>query len=107
VNGAFSEILNGSAKVCAVALKSNAHSILSQNRIEVKVQYDPRPIGGILNIRLELMPIFSGIGITNRPIAVKVDAEAIDNLTEDQLSTIIDHLSQKLAAEVQSKAGIN
>lgn len=75
-------------------------SLLDQYTIEVKVSYDPRPVGGILNVKVNLVPVFSGVGIANRPVASRAMARAVDQISEESISVIVKDLSKDLAAEI-------
>ena len=80
-----------------------ARSITEQHTINVKATYEKRPIGGILTIKVEVVPVFSGIGSASRPIAIKELSQAVDNLDEDSLGSIISELSHKLGEEYAAK----
>lgn len=79
---------------------NQAISLLDQYTIEVKVSYDPRPVGGILNVKVNLVPVFSGVGIANRPIASRSMARAVDEISEESVSVIVKELSKNLAQEI-------
>jgi hypothetical protein len=80
-----------------------AHSITEQHMMNVKVSYEARPIGGILTVRVELVPVFSGIGSASRPIAVRELSQAVDYLDEDMLGPIVSELSHELGSEYAGK----
>src|SRR5579883_898684 len=98
--GNFESLVSGttigfSAPVAGLA----AHSITEQYSMNVNVHYEQRPIGGILTIKVELVPVFSGIGSASRPIAQREMSQAIDNLDEDALGDIVADLTHQLGAD--------
>jgi hypothetical protein len=78
------------------------HSALEQHSINVHVTYDARPVGGILNIRVELVPVFGGIGSAVRPTVSREFAQAVENFDDDFISDTIMKLTNDLAAEMVS-----
>jgi hypothetical protein len=78
------------------------HSALEQHSINVHVTYDARPVGGILNIRVELVPVFGGIGSAVRPTISREFAEAVENFDDDFISETIMKLTNDLAVELAS-----
>lgn len=78
-------------------------SIVDQRSINVHVTYDPRPVGGILNIRVELVPLFAGIGSAVRPTISREFAQAVDDFDDDLISQTITQLSGELAKEYAQK----
>ncbi len=78
------------------------HSALEQHSINVHVTYDARPVGGILNIRVELVPVFGGIGSAVRPTVSREFAQAVDNFDDDFISETIMKLTNDLATELAS-----
>jgi len=64
--------------------------------MNVRVNYEKRPVGGILTVRVELVPNFCGIGSASRPIAYREHAQALDNLQEDMIGAIVSDLSHQL-----------
>lgn len=91
--------INFDAPVAALA----SHSITEQHIMQVTVAYQPRPIGGILSIKVELVPLFCGIGSACRPIALREVSEAVDNLDEDGLGEIVAGLTHQLGAEYAAR----
>ncbi|HET6401918.1 MAG TPA: hypothetical protein VFH95_11035 [Candidatus Kapabacteria bacterium] len=76
---------------------------LQQRSINVRVKYDARPVGGILNIRVELIPIFGGIGSAVRPTISREFAEAVNDFDDDFIGQTIVKLTDELAAEYAAK----
>ena len=74
-------------------------NVLNRRSITIKVSYDPRPIGGILNIRVDLVPVFNGIGGASRPVASRSFSQSIDNLDQTVVDEIVTRLSEELALE--------
>jgi len=80
-----------------------SHSITEQHVMQVKVGYEPRPIGGILTVRVELVPVFAGIGSASRPIVVREVSQAVDNFDEDGLGDMVADLSHQIGTEYAAK----
>ena len=78
-------------------------SIVDQRSINVHVTYDARPVGGILNIRVELVPLFAGIGSAVRPTISREFAQAVDDFDDDLISQTITQLSAELAKQYAEK----
>jgi hypothetical protein len=74
-------------------------SILAKVRVVINILFDPQPIGGILSIRADLIPLYSGIGIGNRPIATESFASAVETLdsvyTQSQIVFLVRRLDQR------------
>ena len=98
VSGA-SEVLRTGGTVSFAATVNAKESIIEQHSVNVHVSYDARPIGGILNISVELVPVFGGIGSASRPVLRREFAEAVDNFDDDAVSETIGRLTRELAAE--------
>lgn len=99
VQNRMSSIVEGGS-VQFVVNSAQSASLLDQYTIEVKVAYDPRPVGGILNIKVSLVPVFSGVGIANRPVASRAKARAVDHISDESISAIVSDLSKSLAQEI-------
>src|ERR1035437_8197351 len=87
------------APVAALATRA----ITEQHIMQVMVGYQPRPIGGILTIKVALVPLFCGIGAACRPIAVREVSEAVDNLDEDGLGEVVAGLAHQLGSVYAAK----
>jgi hypothetical protein len=104
LEGSFDALRNGSTVGFHTSVTSLAnHSITEQHIMQVKVGYEPRPIGGILTVRVELVPVFAGIGSASRPIAVREVSQAVDNFDEDALGDIVADLSHQIGQEYAAK----
>ncbi len=102
--GTFDDMVKGhtvgfSSPVSGLA----ARSINEQYSMNVSVHYEARPIGGILTIKVELVPVFTGIGSASRPVAYREMSQAIDNLEEDALGDVVSDLTHQLGADYAAK----
>jgi hypothetical protein len=94
------ELLRAGSVLELSTTMGGVHSALEQHSINVHVTYDARPVGGILNIRVELVPVFGGIGSAVRPTISREFAEAVENFDDDFISETIMKLTNDLAAEL-------
>ena len=78
---------------------SSSSSLLDQHNVNVKVQYDERPIGGILNVQVSMTPAFAGVGVSTRPIISRSVAQAVDEFTEASVQTIVRELTSQIQSE--------
>ena len=63
--------------------------------VDVLLQYEPRPIGGILRIASNLVPMFTGIYAASRPDASADFAQAVDYIDVDELTCLVaGHIQQ-------------
>ena len=85
------------------AIINAKENITEQHSINVRASYEARPIGGILNIRVELVPIFDGIGSASRPAISREFTEAIDSFDDDVVSQTVTRLTHELAAEYAAR----
>ncbi len=76
---------------------------LQQRSIDVHVTYNAYPVGGILNIRVELLPIFGGIGSAVRPTITREFAQAVDDFDDHFVGKTIVKLTDELAAEYAAR----
>jgi hypothetical protein len=74
-------------------------SVAAWHSVNVKASYDARPIGGILNIRVGLAPVFGGVGSAVRTVNYREFAEAIDTFDDDFVAQTISRLTKELGAE--------
>ena len=91
------QVMNLNAKV------GSDLGITEQHSVNVHISYDARPVGGILSIKVELVPIFGGIGSAVRPTASREFAQAVDNFDDDFISQTITSMTNELAAEYAAK----
>ena len=96
------ELLRSGSVLELSTTMGGVHSALEQHSITVHVTYDARPVGGILNIRVDLVPVFGGIGSAVRPTISKQFAEAVENFDDDFISQTIMQLTNALATELAS-----
>jgi len=72
--------------------------------VRTKMEYEMRPVGGILRIETDLLPMFAGILTSNRPIARHEFSQAVDYIEPDELTDFVyDHI-QKLGEEYAQKS---
>jgi hypothetical protein len=67
--------------------------------VEVLVEYEERPIGGILRITADLLPMFTGIYSSLRPLVSNDYAEAVDYLDVDEIANVVHERIQKLGEQ--------
>lgn len=71
--------------------------------LNVSVRYDVRPVGGILTVRTDLVPVFSGIGTACRPSVTNQFSEAVDYLDDETIADAVSHLTDQLQKEYAIK----
>jgi len=69
----------------------------------VTVQYEARPIGGILRIHTDLLGKFSGVCSADRPLISNSWAESVDYIDIDELGALITGLVHQLGAQHEPK----
>lgn len=74
-------------------------SLVDENILKVKVDYDPRPVGGILSVRISIGPAFRGVGVSARPAISRSVALAVDELSEEMVRMMVDDLTEEVRAE--------
>lgn len=100
----FDDLAAGKTVSFASHLKAPAGlSLTEEYSMTVVLLYNRRPIGGIVMVKVELVPAFCGLGSAIRPIAIRETAEAVDNLEPDALGEIISRLSYQLGADYAAK----
>ena len=77
--------------------------ITEQRSVNVRVSYEARPIGGILNVRVELLPLFAGIGAASRADMSRDFAQAVDGVDDAAVSETVLRLTHELATDYASK----
>jgi hypothetical protein len=77
--------------------------VTEQHLLNVTVRYDARPIGGILTVKSDLVPVFSGIGTACRPTVSNQFSEAVDNLDDDTIADAIRHLTAQVQKQFATK----
>lgn len=68
-----------------------------QYRVVLKVDFDTRPIGGILSIEAQVTPVFTGIGVSKRTIRRQVGAYALELVTSSTVSDFVGSVLGQLA----------
>lgn len=79
------------------------NNVASWHSVNVKASYDARPIGGILNIRVGLAPVFGGIGSAIRSVNFREFAEAINEFDDNFIVQTISRLTKELGEEYASR----
>jgi hypothetical protein len=74
-------------------------NVQSTYRVQVVGSFDPRPIGGILTVKTDLLPGFVGIGVATRPIASKSQVESLDDLSTESVQSVLQTLLSQLSEE--------
>jgi hypothetical protein len=77
---------------------------LKGNTFNVRVSYEARPVGGIIQVTVELVKDFSGIGVTNRPIARESYTQSIDEFSQELTDKVIADLKINLTAKFEALA---
>jgi len=75
-------------------------SLYDSKAVKVSIQYEPRPIGGIIVAEVKVLPVFTGVGTMARPTIKKTYIEAINDVQQEELKAIIDRLSNEIVAEI-------
>jgi hypothetical protein len=79
-------------------------SVLKEQKLNVVLNYDGQPVGGILSVRVDLVPVFSGIGVSNRPLASKTYVAAVDQLENTNINEIVTELAKQIANDFRALA---
>jgi hypothetical protein len=91
------DLMLGSAS--AFVRAADVASLIDEHTVHVKVNFDHRPIGGILNVQVSMTPSFRGIGISSRPTISKSVAQATDMLDENAVRSMVKALTAEIKAE--------
>ena len=83
---------------CAPLPTGHACEVLKQQLLHVTVGYEPGLVGGILSVSVDIRPAFSGIGVTNQPIASIATTESITELAPDKILEVVSSLTEKLSS---------
>lgn len=102
IDGATETLRDGKSLDFSTAVRTTA-SVIDERSVNVHVTYDARPVGGILNIQVELVPVFAGIGSAVRPTISREFAQAVDDFDDDLISQTITQLTGELAKEYAAK----
>ncbi len=103
IQGATDQLISGKNVNIAARIGSETN-IIDQHSVNVHISYDARPIGGILNVRVELLPVFSGIGSAVRPTISREFAEAVDNFDDEFIAQTILRLTKELSENFAAKS---
>jgi hypothetical protein len=101
-NGSTELLRSGKALDLSTTM-SGGTGLFDKESINVHVAYNARPVGGILNIRVELVPVFGGIGSAVRPTISRDFAQAVDDFDDDFITQTI----LKLTVDLSSELGTN
>lgn len=83
-----------------VAMKTvNAVSLIDEHTINIRVDYEARSVGGILTVGVSMTPSFRGIGISMRPTVSRSIAQAVDELNDVFVKTMVAELTEEIKAE--------
>jgi hypothetical protein len=94
-------VQKGTLRVTADA--GSTGPVTEQHLLNVTVHYDARPVGGILTIRADLVPAFSGIGCACRPTVSKVFSQAVDNLDDETIAATIKLLTAQVGQQYAAR----
>jgi hypothetical protein len=84
------------------AATPKAVSLLDEHKLNVKVGYDARPVGGILTVRVSISPTFSGIGVSTRPATSRSVSLAVDEFSQTVVDQMVSDLTDEIQAEFKS-----
>jgi len=101
IASSISDIENGGSRNFVTPLATVNPSLMSQHSMRVHINFESRPIGGVLTVCVELVPQFSGVGVSNRPLASKMMITAIDSLDAATVSALVLSLSNELNEQIQ------
>jgi hypothetical protein len=91
------KLMQGEAKATVVV--GGSVSLLDEQAISVKVNFEARPVGGILTVRASMSPSFRGVGVSTRPEISRSVAMAVDELNEAQIKDIVRELTAEINGE--------
>jgi hypothetical protein len=95
------DLENGGVRNFSAPLGSLNGELTNQHAVRVHVNFEVRPIGGVLTVRVDLVPQFSGVGVSNRPLASKTMMTAVDNLDASTVNALVASLSSELNDQIQ------
>jgi hypothetical protein len=75
-------------------------SLLGATSLSVTISYDKQPIGGVLSIRADLIPLYSGVGVSSRPIVTETYASAVDGFSKAQVRAVVGELVEKIDSQI-------
>ena len=102
--GTFDALVSGKTVSFAAPMSGvAAHTVTEQRTMNVRIDFEKRPVGGILTVRAELVPNFCGIGAASRCIAYREHSEALDNLEPEHIGAVVADLCAELGNDYASK----
>lgn len=90
---------NGAIKI-SMPVTKNVQALIDEETLNVKISYDARPIGGILNVQVSMTPSFRGVGVATRPTISRSTAIAVDELNDATVQKLVRELTLELQAEL-------
>jgi hypothetical protein len=87
----------------ATVVIGGSSSLLNEQSVTVKVNYDARPVGGILTVRASMTPTFRGVGISARPEITRSVAMAVDEYDAE----LVKELTRNLTSEISEVFALN
>ncbi len=100
-NSSIKDIENGGTRNFVTPVMTPDVSLALQHAVRVRVNYEARPIGGVLTVCVELVPQFSGVGVSNRPVASKTMMTAVDRVDAATVDALVATLSNELNDQIQ------
>jgi hypothetical protein len=97
-------IANGEVVSFCLNLNVADRSVIKEQKLNVVINYDGQAIGGILTVKVDLVPVFSGVGVSNRPLASKTFVAAVDQLENTSINDIVTDLSKQIANDFRALA---
>jgi hypothetical protein len=91
------KLMEGESKATVVV--GGSSSLLDEQSVNVKVNYEVRPVGGILTVRASMTPSFRGVGVSTRPVISRTAAMAVDELDEAQVKDLVRGLTAEINEE--------
>ncbi len=98
-----SEILRSGGVVQFSTAVCSKDQLTNRRLANVRVRYDSRPIGGIVTVRVELVPLFAGVGAASRADISRDYAQAVDSFDDEAISNTIIRLTHDMAADYASE----
>lgn len=91
------KLMEGESK--ATVIVGGASSLIEEQAISVKVNFETRPVGGILTVRASMTPSFRGVGVSTRPEISRSIAMAVDEVDESQIRDLVRELTAEINGE--------
>lgn len=87
----------------ASAVIGGSNSLIDENSVTVKVNYEEHPAGGILTVRASTAPTFRGVGVSIRPEITRSVAMAVDAFDAE----LVKELARDLTSEISANFAAN